>query len=164
MILDVLRLREASHVALLGAGGKSTLQTILERESASASEVHTFYEVGASDGKCLKLYEREAVTLRSGTDCAVVVAGLGALDWPVGEVCDGYALRREWAAEPARLCDEHMLLSAVRETLYALPLPKERVRVLLNQADTGSLHVRASDLLRALQDEGYFAAALSLLY
>lgn len=164
MILDVLRLREASHVALLGAGGRSTLQAILERESASDSEVRSFYEVGASGGKCLKLYEPGTAALRPGTDCAVVVAGLGALDWPVGEVCDGYALRREWAAEPARPCDEHMLLSIVRETLYALPLPKEQVRVLLNQADTGTLHVRASDLLRALQDEGYFAAALSLLY
>lgn len=164
MILDVLRLREASCVALLGAGGKSTLQAILERESASASEERRFYEVGASGGRGLKLYEPGAVPLLPETDCAVVVAGLGALDWPIGEVCDGYALRREWAAAPSMACDEHMLLSAVRETLYALPLPKGRVRVLLNQADTGTLHVRASDLLRALQDEGYFAAALSLLF
>lgn len=162
MILDVLRLREAKHVALLGAGGKSTLRALLARESRG--EARTFCEIGSAAGKPLKLYPAGAAALPPETDCAVVVAGLGALDWPLGEVCDGYALCREWAADPGRLCDEHLLLSAVRETLSALPLPRAQVRVLLNQADTGALHVRASDLLRALQDEGYFAAALSLLY
>ena len=109
------------------------------------------------------LYGPESLPLPPGTDCAVVVAGLGALDWPIREVCANYAQRQEFAADPDRACDEHDLLYIVRETLHAAGLPKAQLRVLLSQADTGALHVRASDLLRALQDEGYCAAALSLL-
>ncbi len=163
MVLDILQLRGCRRVALLGAGGKSTLQSILEKECAALGESCEFYEVGSAQGRCLKLYAPDTLTLRPGTDCAVVVAGLGALDWSIGEVCDGFALRREFTSNPSRPCDGHDLLAVVRDTLYALPCEKKRLRVLLNQADTGMLHVRAADLMRALQDEGYFAAALSLL-
>ncbi len=56
MILDILQLREFHHISLLGAGGKSTLRTILEDESARLGEARTFQEIGASDGRCLMLY------------------------------------------------------------------------------------------------------------
>ena len=51
MILDILQLREFHHISLLGAGGKSTLRTILEDESARLGEARTFQEIGASDGR-----------------------------------------------------------------------------------------------------------------
>ena len=161
MLLDILRLRQAHCVALLGAGGKSTLRAILERECAASGQPCVFYACGSCDGKCLLLYGGQPPALRPGTDCAVVVAGLGALDWPLREVCAGYA--HAFSSDPSRPCDGHDLLYAVRENLRASGLPKAQLRVLLNQADTGMLHVRASDLLRALQDEGLHAAALSLL-
>lgn len=163
MILDILQLREFHHISLLGAGGKSTLRTILEAESARLGEARTFQEIGASDGRCLMLYAPGTLVLPPETDCAVIVAGLGALDWPIQEVCAGFNLKRGFTAEPARLCGEQDLLSIVQDTLQAAALPKERVRVLLNQADTGALHIRASGLLRSLQNDGIHAAALSLL-
>lgn len=163
MVTDILQLRGRRCTALLGAGGKSTLQAILERENAAAGGACVFYEAETTGGKCLTLHEPGKLVLRPETDCAVVVAGLGALGWPLRGVCAGYALRREFAAEPDRLCDPHDVLYVVRENLRAAGLPKEQLRVLLNQADTGMLHIQASDLLRALQDEGVHAAALSLL-
>ena len=163
MVLDILQLRECRCITLLGAGGKSTLRALLEAESTRLGEPRTFYEAGSSGGSCLMLYAPGTLTLPPETDCAVIVAGLGALDWPIQEVCNGYGLKREFAAAPTRICDEHDLLCVVRDTLRAVDLPRERVRVLLNQADTGALHIRASGLLRALQDDGIHAAALSLL-
>lgn len=163
MLFDILQLQGFHCTALLGAGGKSTLQAMLERECARNGENCTFYEAETTGGKCLALHEAGQPVLRPETDCAVIVAGLGALDWPVREVCAGYGLRREFAAEPDRPCDEHDILYVVRENLRAAGLPEKQLRVLLNQADTGMLHVRASGILRALQDEGFHAAALSLL-
>lgn len=163
MLFDILQLRGCRCTALLGAGGKSTLQAILERESAKNGDGAVFYEAETTSGKCLVLHEPGQPVLRPETDCAIIVAGLGALGWPLREVCAGYTLRREFAANPDRPCDPHDLLYVVRENLHAAGLPKDRLRVLLNQADTGMLHIQASDLLRALQDEGYHAAALSLL-
>lgn len=163
MLLDELQLRESKCVALIGAGGKSTLQAILERETARAGETRVIYEAETTGGRCMTLHEEGTPVLRPETDCAVIVAGLGALDWPIREVCGNFHLRREFAAEPDRPCDGHDLLFVVRENLRAAGLPRKQLRVLLNQADTGMLHVRASDLMRALQDEGYSAVTLSLL-
>ncbi len=163
MLFDLLQLHGRRCVALLGAGGKTTLQTLLEPESARNGSGCIFYEAETTGGKCLALHEPGPLRLRPGTDCAIVVAGLGALGWPIRDVCARYELRRAFAAEPDRLCDPHDLLAVVRENLQAAGLPKEQLRVLLNQADTGALHVQASDILRALQADGYSATALSLL-
>lgn len=102
----------------------------------------------------LKLHRTDEPVLPPQTDLCLIVAGLSALGKPVCETVHRYALYLPWAANPSLTVGINELLHCMRETVIACGLPTDRLRVLLNQADTPALAALAEPAAQALRADG----------
>lgn len=114
----------------------------------------TIYEGDGSKGLPLKLHREGEPVILPGTDWCLIVAGLSAWGKPVGETVHCYELYDEWKKDPQRRVGSLEILGCVLETAEASGLPKEKVKVYLNQADALSDRSQAEALAAALTAQG----------
>lgn len=150
------------QLALLGAvctgrqaesGKLCALSPDLLTQAAAAADI-VLCEADGAHCLPLKLHRADEPVLAPQTDLCLIVAGLSALDQPVQDVVHRYALCADWAASPEQLVGISELLYCVRETAAACGLPPEKLRVLLNQADTPALSAMAEPAAQALRADG----------
>ena len=120
------------------------------------------YEGDGSRRHPLKLHRPGEPVILPGTDLCLVVAGLSALGCPVGEAVHRYDREPAWAAWPEGLVDAGVVLACVEETARSSGLPPERLRVLLNQADTPAGREQGEELARRVRALGLDCRAGSL--
>lgn len=153
-LLMQLQLPGAVCAGRQAEGGKlCTLSPTLLAQAAAAADL-TLCEADGAHRLPLKLHRADEPVLPPQTDLCLIVAGLSALGQPVRNVVHRYALHPDWAAHPDRVVGIHELLYCVRETAAACGLPPERLRVLLNQADTPALAAQAEPAAQALRADG----------
>lgn len=121
-----------------------------------------FYEADGAKRLPLKLHaDTEPVILPDTMRC-FVVAGLSAWGKPIGEAVHRYHLREDWAAQPGRLVDGAVIADCVRDAVRACGLPRERLTVLLNQADVLENRQVVQPVVAALSAEGLRCVVCSL--
>lgn len=122
-----------------------------------------FYEADGAKRLPLKLHsETEPVILPDTAHCFIVV-GLSAWAKPIGEVVHRYQLRKAWAECPEQLVDGAVIAYCVRDAVKACRLPRERLTVLLNQADAVEEKMEVvAELVRELEAEGLRCIPCSL--
>lgn len=121
-----------------------------------------FYEADGAKRLPLKLHaDTEPVILPDTMRC-FVVAGLSAWGKPIGEVVHRYHLREDWAAQPGRLVDGAVIADCVRDAVRACGLPRERLTILLNQADVLKNRQVVQPVVAALSAEGLRCVVCSL--
>lgn len=134
------------------AGKLRSLSPELLTQAAAADIV--LCEADGAHHLPLKLHRADEPMLPPQTDLCLIVAGLSALGQSVQDTVHRYALCPNWAANPEQLVGIPELLYCVRETAAACGLPPERLRVLLNQADTSALAALAGPAAQALRADG----------
>lgn len=122
----------------------------------------TLCEADGSRQLPLKLHRPDEPVVPPGTDLCLVVAGLSALGQTVGNAVHRYALCPAWEQNPAQVVGVQEFLFCLRETVRACGLPKEKIRVLLNQTDALPDPAPASTILAELAREGLACRAGSL--
>lgn len=136
------------------ADGKlCALSPVLLSQAAAAADV-VLCEADGAHRLPLKLHRADEPVLAPQTDLCLIVAGLSALGQPVQDVVHRYALCPDWASNPKQLVSIPELLYCVQETAAACGLPPEKLRVLLNQADTPALSSMAEPAAQALRVDG----------
>ncbi len=118
------------------------------------------YEADGSRHLPLKLHRPGEPVILPGTDRCLVVAGLSAPGKPVESVVHRY--ERRWEQDSHRIVGVEEFLACVEETAVASGLPRERVRVFLNQADVLEDLEPARTMVRWLQQHGLEARFGSL--
>ena len=88
------------------------------------------------------------------TDLALIIAGLSALGQPVCKTVHRYTLHPDWATHPEQIVGVPELLHCVQETAAACKLPADKLRVLLNQADTPAIASQAEPIAQSLRADG----------
>ena len=134
-------------------GKLAALPEVLLTQAMDRAQV-TLYE--ADGAKCLPLKlhrECEPVVLPQ-TDRCVVVAGLSALGAPIQDVVHCWQLDQDWSQHPNRPVDSEVFIRCIMDAVNTAHLPRERFRVLLNQADTLKHPKDAEHILEALRREG----------
>lgn len=124
--------------------------------AAQAAGLHPLYEADGAARLPAKLHREGEPVIHPNTDKVLLVAGLRALGRPVGEVCHRFALSPRMAEDPTRLFDEGDLLETIHDGIRASGVSPDRLRILINQADTPNLLERAIPLQGTLHREGYF--------
>lgn len=124
--------------------------------SAQQAGLHPLYEADGAGKLPAKLHRAGEPVIHPGTGKILLLAGLRALGRPVAEVCHRYALSPRMAADPTRAFDADDLLETIHDGIRASGAPADRLRILINQADTPNLFEEALPIQRALRDEGYF--------
>ncbi len=124
--------------------------------AAQAAGLHPLYEADGAGRLPAKLHRAGEPVIHPGTDKVLLVAGLRALGRPVGEVCHRFARSPRMADDPARLFDTDDLLETIHDGIRASGVSPDRLRILINQADTPSLLERAMPIQGALHRAGYF--------
>lgn len=153
-LLQQLTLPGAVCAGRQAEGGKlCALSPDLLTQAAAAADI-VLCEADGAHRLPLKLHRADEPMLAPQTDLCVIIAGLSALDQPVQDVVHRYALCPDWVARPEQLVGIPELLYCVRETAAACSLPAERLRVLLNQADTPALSAMAEPAAQALRADG----------
>ena len=114
----------------------------------------TLYE--ADGAKCLplKLHRKGEPVVLPQTDRCVVVAGLSALGVPIQDAVHCWQLDPEWAQHPDRPVDGAVVTRCILDAVNSAHLPRERFRILLNQADALKQPQEADPILDALRHEG----------
>lgn len=153
-LLAQLQLPGAVCAGRQAEGGKlRSLSPELLTQAAAAADI-VLCEADGAHHLPLKLHRADEPVLPPQTDLCLIVAGLSALGRPVQDTVHRYALCPNWAANPEQLVGIPELLYCVRETAAACGLPPERLRVLLNQADTPALAALAEPAAQALRADG----------
>ena len=124
--------------------------------AAQQAALHPLYEADGAGRLPAKLHKETEPVIHPNTDKILLVAGLRTLGKPVSSVCHRYALSPRMAANPARSFDTNDLLETIRDGIRACGAPAERLRILINQADTPHLFEQALPLEQTLRTEGYF--------
>lgn len=114
----------------------------------------TLCEADGARGKPLKLHRPGEPVIPPGTDLCLLVAGLSALGRPVGETVHRYGRNPRWEAEPDRLVGREELLLCVEEGIAACGGAGEKLRILLNQADTPDRCAAAAWVAAVLRKKG----------
>ncbi len=135
------------------SGKLCALPPALLTQAAAAADI-VLCEADGAHRLPLKLHRADEPVLPPQTDLCLIVAGLSALGRPIRDAVHRYALCPDWAANPEQLVGIPELLYCVREAATACGLPKETMRVLLNQADTPALAALAEPAATALAAEG----------
>lgn len=153
-LLAQLRLPGAVCAGQQAKGGKlCALPPGLLAQAAYTADI-VLCEADGAHHLPLKLHRTDEPMLPPQTDLCLIVAGLSALGKPVCEAVHRYALYLPWAANPSQTVGIDELLHCVRETVIACGLPTNRLRVLLNQADTPALAALAEPAAQALRADG----------
>lgn len=124
--------------------------------AAQDAELHPLYEADGAGRLPAKLHRENEPVIHPGTDKILLIAGLSALGKPVSKVCHRYALSPRMVADPERLFDADDLLETIRDGIRACGAPMERLRILINQADTLNRFDQALPVQAALRADGYF--------
>lgn len=119
-------------------------------------------EADGAHGLPLKLHRPDEPVVPSGSALCLIVAGLSAWGRPVCESVHRYGRNPSWARSPRQLVNADEILYCVRETAASCRLPREQLRVWLNQADTLALRAYAAPLAHRLIAEGLDCRAGSL--
>lgn len=125
----------------------------LFRQAVRAADV-TLCEADGAHRLPLKLHRPDEPVVPLDSGLCLIVAGLSAWGRPVCEAVHRYERNPEWAQDPQRRVGAAEILHCVREAADACRLPRQRLRVLLNQADSPSLQAQAAPLARILTAEG----------
>ena len=112
----------------------------------------------------LKLHRADEPAVPPESGLCLIVAGLSAWGQPVCKSVHRYDRNPDWARDPERRVGADKILYCVREAAAACRLPREKVRVWLNQADTPALYAQAAPLARILSAEGLDCRVGSLRY
>ena len=145
------------------AGKLGALAPGLFRQAVRAADV-TLCEADGAHRLPLKLHRADEPVVPLDSSLCLIVAGLSAWGQPVGEAVHRYDRNPDWARDPQRRVGADELLHCVREAAEACRLPREKVRVWLNQADTPALYAQAAPLARILSAEGLDCRVGSLLF
>ena len=129
---------------------------------AIAVGLRPIYEADGAACLPVKLHAAHEPALHTHTDQVVLIAGLRALGQPVADVCHRYAILPSLSAHPQRAFNIHDLLETLRRGTAACGLPKEQVRILLNQADTPALLAQGQSVAQTLLAEGVFTIVGSM--
>ena len=163
-LLAQLRLPEAVCAGQQANDGKlCALPPELLAQAAHTADI-VLCEADGAHHLPLKLHRTDEPVLPPQTDLCLIVAGLSAWGQPVGEAVHRYDRNPDWARDPQRRVGADKILHCVREAAAACRLPREKVRVWLNQADTPALYAQAALLARILSAEGLDCRVGSLLY
>ena len=135
----------------------------LFRQAVRAADV-TLCEADGAHRLPLKLHRADEPVAPLESDLCLIVAGLSAWGQPVCEAVHRYDRNLDWARDPERRVGADEVLYCVREAAAACRLPREKVRVWLNQADTPALYAQAAPLARILSAEGLDCRVGSLRY
>lgn len=145
------------------AGKLGALAPGLFRQAVRAADV-TLCEADGAHRLPLKLHRADEPVAPLDSDLCLIVAGLSAWGQPVCEAVHRYDRNSDWASDPQRRVGADEVLYCVREAAAACRLPREKVRVWLNQADTPALYAQAAPLARILSAEGLDCRVGSLRY
>ena len=110
----------------------------------------------------LKLHRADEPVLPEGTTLCLIAAGLGAVGQPIGQTVHRYALRADWQQDPMQRVTAQTVADCVLEAAQASGLPRERLRVWLNQTDLPHAAAAAPAVLALLAEAGFSARAGSL--
>ena len=135
----------------------------LFRQAVRAADV-TLCEADGAHRLPLKLHRADEPVAPLASDLCLIVAGLSARGQPVCGAVHRYDRNPDWASDPQRRVGADEVLYCVREAAAACRLPREKVRVWLNQADTPALYAQAAPLARILSAEGLGCRVGSLRY
>ena len=143
-------------------GKLGALAPDLFRQAVRAADV-TLCEADGAHHLPLKLHRAGEPAVPLESDLCLIVAGLSAWGQPVCEAVHRYDRHPDWVHDPQRRVGADKILYCAREAASACRLPRQRVRVWLNQADTPALHAQAAPLARILSAEGLDCRVGSLL-
>lgn len=149
--------------ASASAGKLGALAPDLFRQAVRAADI-TLCEADGAHHLPLKLHRVDEPVVPLESDLCLIIAGLSAWGQPVCEAVHRYDRHPDWAHAPQRRVGADKILYCVREAAAACRLPRKKVRVWLNQADTPALYAQAAPLARILSAEGLDCRAGSLLY
>ena len=144
-------------------GKLGALAPDLFRHAVRAADI-TLCEADGAHHLPLKLHRVDEPVVPLESDLCLIIAGLSAWGQLVCEAVHRYDRHPDWAHDPQRRVGADKILYCVREAAAACRLPRKKVRVWLNQADTPALYAQAAPLARILSAEGLDCRAGSLLY
>ncbi|HIX11171.1 MAG TPA: putative selenium-dependent hydroxylase accessory protein YqeC [Candidatus Agathobaculum pullistercoris] len=144
-------------------GKLGALAPDLFRHAVRAADI-TLCEADGAHHLPLKLHRVDEPVVPLESDLCLIIAGLSAWGQLVCEAVHRYDCHPDWAHDPQRRVGADKILYCVREAAAACRLPRKKVRVWLNQADTPALYAQAAPLARILSAEGLDCRAGSLLY
>ena len=182
-------MKQHTIISVIGAGGKTTAlltlaQALSDRRVLLTTSTH-IYPVAPPDSRTLLIDPEADKLVDALASPGVVCAGTAASDGKLGALApdlfrhavraaditlceaDGahhLPLKLHRAHDPQRRVGADKILYCVREAAAACRLPRKKVRVWLNQADTPALYAQAAPLARILSAEGLDCRAGSLLY
>ncbi|WOC76787.1 selenium cofactor biosynthesis protein YqeC [Intestinibacillus sp. NTUH-41-i26] len=134
-------------------GKMGALPAALLQQSIRASDI-TLCEADGAHGLPLKLHRPDEPVLPPQTSLCLIVAGLSALGRPVGAAVHRYQLHPVWAQAPSQRIGPQTMISCIRETVAAVGLPPDKLRVFLNQSDLTGVRPQAKEILQALSSDG----------
>lgn len=138
--------------SLVKLGKLAALPASLLEQAIDRAQV-TLYEADGANRLPLKLHREGEPVVLPRTDRCVVVAGLSALGAPIQNVVHRWQLDPSWAQTPDRPVDADVFIRCILDAVKTARLPRERFRILLNQADTLKTPQAADHILEALQAE-----------
>ena len=144
-------------------GKLGALAPDLFRHAVRAADI-TLCEADGAHHLPLKLHRADEPVAPLESDLCLIVAGLSAWGQAVCEAVHRYDCNPDWARDPQRRVGADKILYCVRKAAAACRLPREKVRVWLNQADTPALYAQAAPLARILSAEGLGCRVGSLRY
>ena len=144
-----------------GDGRLSALPGPLLDQAVQRAQL-VLYEGDGSRGLPLKLHRPDEPVVLPQTDLCLITAGLSALGQPVGRAVHRYGRNPDWAARPEGPVGPDELLDCIWETADASGLPLDRLRVLLNQADSLCRPGRGEELAERVRAQGLDCRAASL--
>ena len=144
-------------------GKLGALAPDLFRHAVRAADI-TLCEADGAHHLPLKLHRADEPVVPLESDLCLIIAGLSAWGQPVCEAVHRYDRHPDWAHAPQRRVGADKILYCVREAAAACRLPRQRMRVWLNQADTPALYAQAAPLARILSAEGLDCRVGSLRY
>ena len=144
-------------------GKLGALAPDLFRHAVRAADI-TLCEADGAHHLPLKLHRVDEPVVPLESDLCLIIAGLSAWGQLVCEAVHRYDCHPDWAHDPQRRVGADKILYCVREAAAACRLPRKKVRVWLNQADTPALYAQAAPLARILSAEGLDCRVGSLRY
>lgn len=163
-LLDALAAPGIVCAGTAASDGKlGTLAPGLFRQAVRAADV-TLCEADGAHRLPLKLHRADEPVVPPESGLCLIVAGLSAWGQPVCKSVHRYDRNLDWARDPERRVGADKILYCVREAAATCRLPREKVRVWLNQADTPALYAQAAPLARILSAEGLGCRVGSLRY
>lgn len=144
------------------ASGKCTGLSPHDFAQIKNDEIRIVYEADGAKRLPVKIHSETEPVIHSGTDAAVIVLGLSALDQPACMVCHRWPRWTRFRTAPMRPLSPADLLDLAHESAAAAGLSRQRLRILLNQADLFPDDPRINQMVHSLRQDGFQAHAAAL--